>query len=308
VKLAGHLLEISHTPVGVYGTQAVEGHVVNALESLRDTLGERWHVQHRVEGTVRPVAFSGMQIEELTLNLCLQIAEQQSQPGHIGVCIAGPRPDKAESQYAGRIVISYAQDPATLSIEPRGEDVADENTGVIVSVVRSLLESSGGALKCGRAPEGGDVYCLYLPLGGATGTDISQVPAELKAYVAPWSILFAATPRDPCALHGQLRSLGLNVRRVEDIAGLLAHLSDAPRLDAMILHEKILGPEQEGLLRAILKIRPSAGIVVLCADPAQAPPVLSENAVFLGLNTAMAGTLLGLIDAKTLAVKRTRGA
>ncbi len=306
VKLAGHLLEISHTPIGVYGTQAVEGHVANALETLRDTLGDRWQVQHRVDGTVRPIAFSGIQIEELTLNLCLQISELLPQPGVIGVCISGPADDDNGANEAGRIVIACALEESALVYACEGAECSDEDSGVIVSVIRSLLEGSGGALKCNKGRNGSATYCLSLPASGGSSTDTSQVPAELKAYVAPWSVLYAAEHRVSVPLYSQLRQLGVQVKRVKDITTLLTNIEDSPRIDAMILHEHMLGSEPESLVRAVLKIRPSAGIVIISNDPDSAPSSLKDSAVFLSNNTPLASALLRIIDAKTLAVKRLR--
>ncbi|MBL7114663.1 MAG: hypothetical protein ISS35_02765 [Kiritimatiellae bacterium] len=306
VKLAGHLLEISHTPVGVYGTEAVEGHVTNALETLRETLGERWQIQHQVNGTIRPIAFSGIQIEELTLNLCLRISERLPQPGVIGVCITGPAKDGNATNEAGRIMIACALEESGLIYKCDGAECSDEDRGVIVSVIRSLLEESGGALKCHAGKNGSATYCLSLPAGGGTSTDTSQVPAELKAYVAPWSILYAAEHRDSIPLYSQLQQLGVQIKRVKDITTLLTGIEDTPRIDAMILHEHMLGAEPESLIRAVLKIRPSAGIVIISNDPDSAPSALAASTVFLKRNTPLASSLLRIIDAKTLAVKRLR--
>ena len=58
------------------------------------------------------------------------------------------------------------------------------------------------------------------------------------------------------------------------------------------------------MLRAILKLRPSAGIVVICEDPENESPELAADVVFASARSEPDRVLAGLIEARSLAARR----
>ena len=80
-------------------------------------------------------------------------------------------------------------------------------------------------------------------------------------------------------------------------------LGDA-KLDAIVLEKYLLGDEAEGLLRAVLKLYPGAGIVVLCEDPEQEGEALRRDVIFEKTHAGAARIARLMIEAKGMAVRR----
>jgi hypothetical protein len=72
----------------------------------------------------------------------------------------------------------------------------------------------------------------------------------------------------------------------------------------MILDQNLLGRESRALLRAILKLRPSAAIVVLCDSPETAPPDLAADVIFDSITAPPDRVIASMINARSLAPRR----
>ena len=73
----------------------------------------------------------------------------------------------------------------------------------------------------------------------------------------------------------------------------------------MILDRSVLGDEAKALLRAILKLRPSAGIVVLAEDEDEQFQDIVADVVFLPTGTPADNIIQAMVEAKSLASRRS---
>jgi hypothetical protein len=64
--------------------------------------------------------------------------------------------------------------------------------------------------------------------------------------------------------------MGAQVIQDPDMVSVLGHIETETQLDVLLIEQDLLGPQAEGLLRAIGKLCPRAGIVVL-GDPPDHP-------------------------------------
>jgi len=306
VALANHLLELANLSVAAHPSDAVGEHVKTAVEALRGSLPEQWQVEHVVQEEPRTVALTGMQVEQVVLNLGLLTADYLTQPGVLQVSVgkfAGREPARPDHGLAGTIRIT-AYDAGS---EKPPEEIIKEcpaQTGVIASVIRTTLESAGGYLDCFVAAHGGIAYEVGLPYGQAKTDDSEEIPDELKTYVSRWTVLYGGTRKESSDLDGRMRQAGLTVNRLDDIAAILACIEEDSSVDAMLLQERLLGKEPRALLRAILKVRPACGVVVLCENVEISSRGLTDDIVFLSSGAEISRVVLGLIDSKGLAAHR----
>jgi hypothetical protein len=171
-----------------------------------------------------------------------------------------------------------------------------------------MLEEAGGRIDCLQSEGGSPFFRLCLPFGNvasATG-DADELSDELKAYISNWTILVGKSGKESIAVEKRLRQIGVKFVSHDSISTILAAIEESAALDAMILDAKLMGREIIPLLKAVLKIRPSSGIVVLCEDPGNMPRELSADMVFESLKSSADRVLLSLLESKSLASKRRR--
>ncbi|MDP6525481.1 MAG: hypothetical protein QGI24_05990 [Kiritimatiellia bacterium] len=307
VALANHLLELATLSVAAYPSDAVGEHVKAAVEALRGSLPEQWQVEQVIDDEPRTVALTGMQVEQVILNLGLLAADFLTRPGVLQVCVgkfSHRDPARPEQSLAGTIRITgYDSD-----MKEPPEDIIKKSpaqTGVIASVIRTTLEGAGGHLDSFVAAHG-VVYEVGLPRGQAQADDSEEIPDELKSYISRWTVLYGGTRRESSDLDSRMRQAGLTVNRLDDIAAILACIEENSSVDAMLLQERLLGKEPRALLKAILKIRPACGVVVLCENAEISSRGLTDDIVFLATTSEVSRVVLGLIDSKGLAAHRLK--
>jgi DNA-binding NtrC family response regulator len=140
----------------------------------------------------------------------------------------------------------------------------------------------------------------------ATAGGETDVPEELKAYMADWAVLLAVPAREHGELDRFLAEAGMQMFRVDNIMDALGRIEEAPRLDAMILDSRLLSFQARALLKAILKLRPDAGVVVLSDDPDTDAQGLETDVVFESPAVKPGRVAVALMEAKSLAAKRGR--
>jgi nitrogen-specific signal transduction histidine kinase len=310
MKLAAHLMELSQPALMSRTTDMAEEHVRSAAEALRNTLSGEWKVKCELSDSLPPVGLAGIQIEQVILNLGLLVSDALGHPGTVRIAVGKSDAGhlfNVPAKFAGSILINavaseddhHAHQPAVVV------DNSNE-TGVIQSVVRSMLQEAGGGLDSLTSGDGAPVYRVVLPHGAAgdRGEQPGEIPQELKAYVAHWSVLVAKGIRENRMLDKTLSELQVNVDKVDNVMSALAHMENTSDLDAMILDAYLLGHESEGLLKAILKLHPLSGIVVLCENPESEPAGLAAHVVFESYKASPDRILMSMIEAKTLAIRR----
>lgn len=311
IVLAGHLLELAKAMPQSTPSTLPAAHIESAAETLRNMLSERWSVKTAVDA-VPTISLTGMQIEQVVLNLGLLAADVLGKPGILEVLAGEPGTHpllRAKDDYACVVSISARETDAPVQEQTLSPAESLPNTGVIQSIIRSLVEEAGGKLEILCATDAPCVYRLCLPhgTGPLAPPDSTPFPDELAAYIAGWSVLLATPAREFSLLEARMRELDVKVKRIGGIVGLLAEVQDKQKYHALILDRQLLEQEAAGLLRAIIRLQPSAGVVVLCEDPAAEPSDLANDVSFMRYGTEPGQIMLAMVETRSVAVRRSSG-
>jgi nitrogen-specific signal transduction histidine kinase len=310
IALAGHLMELSRPSSGVIPARMVGDHVTSVAGALRDSLPTGWSVETEVQD-MPATSLTGMQIEQVILNLAQIISENSGKADIISI-IAGPPGShpllSISERFAGGIVVARA---GTGSTELQSEaPVSSEEAGLILSVIRSLLEGVGGELHHLTGSDGHPMYRIALPVAAAVDTTSEQVelPFDIDRYVTHWNILVAGRKHRHLNLVQRLKKLEAKVTLVDTIADILAATGKEDRLDAVVLDWPLLGTHEEGTLKALVKLSPASGIVVL----RDAKPRIGRHelpgVVCIEEHANPDRILMAMVEARSLAAARSRDA
>jgi hypothetical protein len=303
-ELAAHLLELSTLQPGQTGNSLNTEFLGAAVDSLRDSLPEEWRVESDIQA-MPPVSLSGIKIEQVVVNLGLRAAERAAAPGVLRV-LAGP-PDarqplmNVDENHVGVLLISTASPGASLTV---ADDASQ--TGMIESVIRSVIEEAGGALAVLRTADG-FAYRVGLPRQAPVDVagEYSTSAADLGPYVANWSVLFASPANRNHRLYEHVKAWAPKTQRVDNVVSALAYIEENA-CDALIVDAALMGAEIRGLLRALVKLVPASALVVVGADVAAGDDAFARDVVFVSRTDSPSRVLLGMIEARSLAVRRRR--
>lgn len=312
LELTSHLSQLgqSEPPLSSSFTEDLDMHVRTASDILRDSLPVGWQVESSSQEDFPVIGFTGQQLEQIILNLGLLAAD--AAPGPAKLKIAAGRPGSTHSftmgdnRYAGILIVTATQSDLDTIANPPQPRKSEAEGGLILSILRSMIEDAEGRLECLTGIDGAPVYRVALPHGTIAKDDgsIAELPPEVKHYIAQWAILLAGAGKDYGLLAKSFQALGSRVERVDNIVSVLARVEDEKPLDVMVLSRNLLGQESKALLKAILKLRPAAGVVVLCEQPAQEPADLLSDVVFLPNRSDLNKILTLMLEARSLASKR----
>ena len=273
-RLSRQLLELSRSGASGDASSRLEENVSAAVELLRVALSSKWSVKSNLEPRLPAVSLTPAQVEQVVLNLGLLSADEQPRPGNVTISLS--KPGKGHlldvgSWFAAVILVSARADPeAEESSDKISSPVHDarENVGVIQSVVHSIVNEAGGRLDYMTAQDGLCIYRVCLPhLDANGGTEAPPIRRErLQQQLNGWSVMLAAPPDFGDAMARAFRAMGMIVEQTSDIISLLAAIQKGRGDEGVVLHEALLEPEREYLLRALVKLNAGAGLVVLCRD------------------------------------------
>ena len=313
--LARQLMDLSRT--GAQGTPCrnLAEHVVNAVALLRVGLSSEWQVVADVQKPLSPVPLTDVQVEQCVVNLGLLAADELPKPGFVHVRVKEPGSEAlldVGDEYAAVVMISaYGPEPETPGglLHTEAQTTTSE-AGVISSVVRSMVEEVGGRVDLLVAPSGRHSYRVCLPLLATTETRMSAlsgVSEELRVELLRWQVLVASSSsgyRGEVMTH--LKELGMTVHAAEDIVAALQHVEAGRDMTGLVLERELLGNEADALVRAIIKLRPHAGIVVLTRPTDVIPQGLKSEVVFEPVSAAPDAVFQALLRARELALNRRR--
>jgi len=310
MALAGHLLELSHPRLTDASCARPGDHVRNAAALLRDGLPERWQVRVTAQDGLPAVALSPLQIEQVVLNLGWLVTDACLAPGILEIEAGRPGTDalfQVQDRFAAAIFVS-ARQSGSESPRPFALVAAeDTDAGAIQSVIRSIVEEAGGRLERLAGTGGMPAYRVCLPRGAPSsgGETVSPFPLELGSYIAEWAILIGGPggPRQD-RLAKRLADMGARPEAVQDIAAALGRIEAQRNLDALILDERMLGEEATAVLKAILRLRPAAAVVVSSENPDALLDELAGRVVVVPDAADPNRILAGLIEARSLAARR----
>jgi signal transduction histidine kinase len=310
IALVAHLLELSESRLAGTASDLISENVRLAVETLRYTLPREWKIETSIQPDLPPVGVPRMQLEQVVVNLGLLAADAVRTPGTIRITagLPGALPLLAvQARCAAVVVISAARSEADQQASEGVVARPADDAGVIESVVASLLSEAGGAFEALSSAAGTPVYRLSLPGGYVPGGEETvAVAQEIKDYVASWSLLVAAAARQHPRLHRAVARIGLRAVWADGVADALAMTDSAEKVDGIVVDSRLLGAQSHALLRAVLKLRPEAAVVVLSDDVEGDAKGLEGQIVFVPMEAAPDRILSALVEAKAFAARRAR--
>ncbi len=314
--LAGHLLEFSRVRAVGYPTDNLEEHVKKAGDLVRVGLSPAWKVETTIETDLPPVSLSGLQVEQVVLNLGLVAADAMARPGILKIMAGKPSQSPlmdVGNTSAAVIVISatQSQDATVAETSPWVDaKTTMEDAGVILSVTRSLMEEAGGSLDVFSTPDGMRIYRMSLPYGNIdTIEDVDDenndvLSPELLSYISRWHVLLARSTKGHDYLEDKLRQASVNVERVNNIISALGRIETGQGLHAIVVEEDLLGDEAGGLLRAVVKLCPTTGVVMLSEDPRPSQASTSPSVVFVSRRSSPGRIIKAMVEARAQVARR----
>jgi PAS domain-containing protein len=307
IHLAGRLLEISASPQGHrMGTQQPSVHANAAVDALAADLSSAWTIIRSIAPDVAPVNLPGVQLEHIIHGLGLLAADTYDRESTLSVQLSPPQATgtcHTPGDYVGFVMLAAGPlesiDVGTLRSRDTG------TIGLIESVAASMLLHAGGRLDCFSTPGGTPVYRVCLPPATASelGSESEELPLGLEAYIANWRVLISSDLHNSKSLQRYLENCSVTVESASGIVETISRIERGEGLCAIVLNAATLGEEREGLLRAVAKLCPLGGIVVVGEDPGS-DTALNEDIVSVPTADSPTRLVRAMIEARTLA--RTR--
>lgn len=279
--LAQHLLDFGTAEHVGTRTENPTTRVRRASDLLRLALPKLKRIELTVEGEYPAVELAPQLIEQAVLNIGLLCADSAPQPATVRITVCNPGQDHlsdVDRRFAVLVLISAhstGQPPepspeSTPDIRPSSDD-----PGVIQSIVRSMLDQVGGRLDIMVLPHARTIYRLCLPRAKTSieRYEATAFPDGVADLVSAWSVMLAYEANTEEGLEDRLRDMGATVDRVDNTVSALARIQEDTPPDAMVIEKRLLDPEAHGLLRAVTKLCPRTGIVVLCEEPDEEPEI-----------------------------------
>lgn len=309
--LAEHLVALSQSERGLVTPVGVDEALRSAAASLHESLPRGCQVQEEVR-EIPSVALSRLQLEQVVFHLGLLVCDAAGAPCTVRIRAGRPHPDgpfDVSDKFAGVVLVEAGerQPSAPVAAAPAAAEPTDEG-GLMLLVVRSIVEEAGGVIDC----LGGSGTCAFYrvalppePAAAARAQDMGDLPPGLRAYIATWHALVIAPPRQLLGWSHALTQAEVQVERAENIVTALARIEQMPRLDALIVDLTLLGENAAALLKAFVKLRPTAAILVAGAASAlPAEPGLIADIALLPPDEPARGLFFALMDAKSRSAKR----
>lgn len=258
--LAEQILALANQGTTGTPTDLVMEHARTASEDLAAVLPLEWQVSFSGEGKFPVVALSGLQIEQIVMNLGLLVAENRRHHGTVSIVLT-QLSSGSPGPFAGNLLVHGAASIHDI-LDHTSPTQPSTTTGVIQSVIRNIVEDAGGRMDTAMTANSVPYFRIWLPYGNVTATSsLPSLPPDQSHAIAAWQVLLACDSKPQ--LHQRLDQLGATVHAVRDIVSAIAFIEQEHDLDAMVFDRHLLRPETHGLLRAIRKLRPGCGIVVL---------------------------------------------
>lgn len=287
--VANRLLYICRTPTGGQACQQLKERILEAIEVLRAALPPDWRIVADIKGPFDPTALSDAQVEQLIVTAGMAAADEQGVPGLLHIRVRSPQSDTGLASHAAAAAIvligAFGSDETFHGDEAAAttEVLMTDDVGVVQSVIRALLEEVGGRFDPLKTATGKHMYRMVWPhaVGPAAAMEAwVSIPEDVRARIAGWRVLMGFARRDDALRPARLfEDMGLNVELASDIVALLQHIEADRGLKGIVVERTLLGEEADALLRAIRKLRPRTGIVVLDTRT-QFPPDLTTHIVF----------------------------
>ena len=185
--LSRMLLDLSRSGESENVSQRLAENVKEAVSLLRVALSPEWTIRSVIRGEYPAVPLGSSQVEQVVLNLGLFAADAQHQPGAIIITLSPPSADhllEVGSQFAAVILISAHGEKDREELPADGASAREAvsipaDSRVILSVVQSMVEESGGRVDYMSSPDGSRIYRVCLP-----SMDMPDAGAEFAGSLA----------------------------------------------------------------------------------------------------------------------------
>lgn len=305
ITLSRHLLDLSHSGMAGLPTDRLEHYSGRSAELLRIALSSAWTVTLAVDSGFDAVTLSGIQLEQVILNLGLLSADALARPGTLRITVNKPGQDhllQVSPSNAAVLIISASSGAVEPRSAPPSLDKvipADAESGIILSVVRTMIEECGGKLECFASGHEQALYRVLLPrstlfTGAEKETELTEFLGGMRLILAG-RLEITARIREAMA-HAE----NTVIHEIHDACDLLVQAEADTALDVILIDQRLIGHEPDAFLRALMKLRPQAGIVII-QDEQAVPPLYTRGVITIGsavLSTDLAGAI---IEAKGLA-------
>jgi signal transduction histidine kinase len=308
--MATHLVELARAVTGASDGTAEHESLRSAVVALENSLPPEWSVESTIE-KMDPAALSEVQVEQVVLNIGLHAAEGLAAPGVLHV-YSGP-PSKAHSalsagaKHCGVVLISTSSISQMLQSGVVLQQREVSESGVILSVVSTLVEEVGGTLDLLTAPGGILVYRVLLPRvtekAAAQGSSV-DIPKEQSAQVVGWKILHARAPGRASRVDPLLDRLNLEMRRVESVADMVATITGPVAFQVLLIDKALLEREGHGILCAVLRLVPATGVVVLGEGGSAILGELAKDVLAVQKPSDFKALMNAILEARSLALQR----
>ena len=310
MALTGNLLGLAQPDTAAQFTDSLEFHLNRTAGLLKDSLPQGWQVNISVQEDFPTICLTGIQVEQVVFNLGGLAADFSKTPGIIKIAAIKPSHNylaNINKECAAVIVVTTStSDVAAIANQPMMQGSYGD-AGIILSVIRSIIEEVNGTMEGLTAVDGAPVYRIGLPHGNYPKPgkeDSAELADEIKSYVAQWSVLLGGPAKELAPLQHCLKSIGARIENVDSIISVLSRIEENLNLDAIVISNQLLGQEARGLLKAMIKLRPSAGIVVLCENPDSESAGLSNEVVFISSRSNPNQLLTVLLEARSISASR----
>jgi len=309
IRLAGRLLDLASDTNEVHPTAIQPSSSVNAaVDGIDSDLHSSWKIIRNIQHSTEPTNLTAAQIEHIihglgllatdTYNKTRMITIQLTNPTDTGLC-------HVNCDSSGIIIITPTNidniDQHALHARNPG------SAGTIESVVSSILKQSGGNLDCFSTSSGIPLYRICLPHATTDQIRSQQetLPLGLEAYIANWNLLLCKDKNSYKNIKIYMESCRVNIEYADSIVDTLSRIEHGNDLNAIIINSATLGQEREGLLRAIVKLCPQAGLVVIDKNT-QSDQTMSSDVVFVPHTYSPPQIAQAMIEARTLARARQK--
>ncbi len=309
VALSRHLLDLTHTGLIHASTHRLDFFVQRAADLLRIGLSSAWTVHCETDHSFPRIPLSGIQIEQATLNLGLLAADAVEKPGILRLTVRKPPPemklDLPPGTAAVLLIEASAETPDnTTDNLPPLTPPEDGEGGMILSVVRAMIEECGGHLDSARIGVTRRLYRILFRTAAETSAPARDEVPETVDLLEGVKILLAAHPDRAGVITAFLRGPARADLRAEvhDPVALLAEAERQPELDVILVEQSLIEAERDAFIRALTKLRPRTGLVLL-TDGKLPPQPANRNALFVPLQSSPEEIARGILEAKELALR-----
>jgi hypothetical protein len=255
------------------------------------------------------VSLTGNQLEQVIYHVSLMMTDTFESAGHLHIDVRAPTAEHkliGINHVAAVISITGKGNTSLNGLSASISSKSEKDTGVILSVIETLLQSAEGNIEFVRNNDGHPVYQISVPYGNISiEEDDMELPEELCAYMSRWTTLIAVQGAAGQALCDRLKEIGTTYEWVDNVISVLSRIETIGKLDAIVVARSLLGQEADGLLKAINKLFPATGIVVLTEDADKTGHGDSlPNVLYRNSKSSVDKICSSMIEAKSLSVRQ----